>query len=303
MIHYTHCPLCGDEKFAHQFDIKDYSVSQESFPVCSCTKCGLLFTQDIPSETEISSYYQAEQYISHSDTSKGIVNQLYHLVRKRTLKGKQKLIEKITGKKNGGLLDIGSGTGSFLSTMRAAGWLVTGIEPDEIARKNSLTLHQVEAIAPDRIQGLPDHSYDVITMWHVLEHVHSLDEQLKQLYRLVKDDGKIFIAVPNPTSGDAVHYQNSWAAWDVPRHLYHFSPATMQFLAEKYQFKIISKKPMWFDSFYVSLLSEKYKSGKSNFIKALLAGLSSNWRAIGNTDRCSSVIYILEKKSTARQIT
>ncbi|MCO6498250.1 MAG: class I SAM-dependent methyltransferase [Chitinophagaceae bacterium] len=296
MIHYTKCPLCGNEQFAQRYEIKDFSISGETFPVCACDRCGLLFTQDVPAEDESAKYYQAEQYISHSDTAKGIVNQLYHTVRKQTLKDKQKLIERISGKQKGNLLDIGSGTGGFLHTMQSAGWNVTGIEPDEIARKNARTLHQLETFDSGHLQSLENKSFDVITMWHVLEHVHQLDYQMKELHRLLKDNGVIFIAVPNHTSYDAEHYGTFWAAWDVPRHLYHFSPGSMNFLAEKYHFTITDKKLMMYDSFYVSLLSEKYKSGKSNFLKAFYTGAVSNRRAKKNPDRCSSLIYVLRKK-------
>ncbi|HRP44716.1 MAG TPA: methyltransferase domain-containing protein [Ginsengibacter sp.] len=296
MIHYPHCPLCNSDTFEPQLEIKDFSISGEIFPVWACSHCGLWFTQDAPSEAESSRYYQAEQYISHSDTDKGLVNRLYHLVRRRTLKSKQKLIESSSGIKGGSLLDIGSGTGSFLHTMQSAGWTVTGIEPDDIARKNALSLHQIETFPPNRIASLTSNSFDIITMWHVLEHVHGLENQMNELHRLLKDRGKIFIAVPNHTSYDATHYGAFWAAWDVPRHLYHFSPAAMEFLSEKYHFKINARRPMWFDSFYVSLLSEKYKTGKSRFISAIWIGLRSNLKALANVRKCSSIIYILEKK-------
>lgn len=296
MIHYHHCPLCNSDTFRPQLEIKDFSISGESFVVCTCPHCGLWFTQDAPSEAESSRYYQAEQYISHSDTDKGLVNRLYHLVRRRTLKSKQKLIETSSGIKGGSLLDIGSGTGSFLHTMQSAGWNVTGIEPDDIARKNALSLHQIDTFPPERIASLASNSFDIITMWHVLEHVHGLENQMNELHRLLKDSGKIFIAVPNHTSYDAKHYGAFWAAWDVPRHLYHFSPEAMEFLAEKYHFKINAMRPMWFDSFYVSLLSEKYKTGKSRFISAMWTGFRSNLKAMTDIRKCSSIIYILEKK-------
>lgn len=297
MIHYTECPSCGNKDISQQFIVKDFSVSGDLFPVIECHQCELFFTQDIPSENEIGRFYQSEQYISHTDTSKGIINRLYHLVRSKTLKSKRSLIEKVSGIKSGKILDIGSGTGSFLHTMRSAGWEIQGIEPDEVARKNAETLHNIQALTSENVGGLPAESFDVITMWHVLEHVHQLDNQIEELGRLLKATGKIFIAVPNHTSYDATHYKEYWAAWDVPRHLYHFSPNSMEFLCKKYSLRIISMKPMWYDSFYVSMLSEKYKTGTSNYIKAVVVGAVSNLKALFNKKKCSSLIYVIEKSN------
>ncbi len=295
MIHYSECPLCGSQNINQLFIIKDHSVTKEEFPVWGCTDCQLYFTQDIPLENEIGKYYQSEAYISHSDTNEGLINKLYHRIRDFTLKQKRNLIRKECGIRTGSLLDIGSGTGAFLHTMQSAGWEVTGLEPDETARENSEKLNHVKALKPGEIINLQTSSFDSITMWHVLEHVHKLHDQMQNLHRLLKPNGRIFIAVPNHTSSDADHYKAFWAAWDVPRHLYHFSPGSMIVLAEKYGFEIIRYKPMWFDSFYVSMLSEKYKPGKSHILRAFCTGLLSNIKAWANVKRCSSVIYILRK--------
>lgn len=297
MIHLSACPLCGSETFSLQLTARDNSVTLEEFEIFHCEHCDFLFTQNIPEEENAAKYYQSEAYISHSDTSKGFINRLYHSVRTFTLRQKRKLVEKSCGKKSGHILDIGSGTGSFLFTMKQAGWNATGIEPDPIARQNSETINGIAALPPEAERTFPSGSFDVISMWHVLEHVHQLDDQMNQLQRLLSVTGKIFIAVPNHTSYDAVHYGKYWAAWDVPRHLYHFSPATMRVLAEKYGFEIMGYHPMWFDSFYVSMLSEKYRTGKSNIVKAVFTGLISNWKALMNVQKCSSVIYVMRKKS------
>jgi len=295
MIRYQQCPSCGSEKIQKEITVKDHSVSGEEFEIWRCSNCHLFFTQHIPDESEIGKYYRSENYISHSDTRKGIVNKLYHLIREYTLGQKKNLLQKSCGLQRGSLLDIGSGTGSFLTTMQKAGWEITGIEPDKIARKNSEELHHIKPLEPAAIKDLPSSSFDAITMWHVMEHVHQLQNQFKELNRLIKPEGRVFIAVPNHTSGDADHYRDYWAAWDVPRHLYHFSPESMRFLAGKFGFTIENYKPMWFDSFYVSMLSEKYKSGKSHLLSALISGIKSNLKAMKNVEHCSSVIYILEK--------
>lgn len=295
MIHYTQCPSCGSTDIAEKYTTTDYSISGEQFKINNCNYCGLLFTQDVPAQEEIGRYYHAEQYISHSDTSKGLVNKLYHIVRKQTLKGKYKLVKTTTGLPKGNILDIGSGTGAFLNTMHSAGWTITGIEPDETARNNANQLYGIQAIEPGLSVSLHAESFDAITMWHVLEHVHQLDGQMKELNRLLKPGGRILIAVPNHTSYDARHYGKYWAAWDVPRHLYHFSPSSMKVLCNHSGLEIMDIKPMWFDSFYVSMLSEKYKTGKTNLLNAVRIGILSNWKALLQKTKCSSVIYVIRR--------
>ena len=295
MVTYTSCPVCKSNELVEVFLVKDYTVSGEYFSIEKCKTCTLLFTQNVAEQNEIGRYYASENYISHSDTQAGLVNKLYHLIRKKTLQSKKRLIEGETKKSNGNILDIGCGTGAFLHTMKTGGWKITGLEPDENAREKAKILYGIEPQPSNNIFNLPDNSYDAITMWHVLEHVHQLHEYIGQLKNMLTDKGKIFIAVPNYTSYDAQHYGEFWAAYDVPRHLYHFSPAGMKRLVEQHGLTIKKIKPMWFDSFYVSMLSEKYKSGKGNLIKAFLMGFISNIKTLFNPDKCSSLIYIIEK--------
>lgn len=295
MVTYTSCPVCKSNQISEMLSVKDYTVSGELFKVIKCKSCTLLFTQDVAEQHEIGKYYASENYISHSDTQVGLVNKLYHSVRKRTLQSKKNLIEKETGKSAGNILDIGCGTGAFLHTMKTNGWDITGLEPDEAARAKAKSLYAIEPKPSLNIFDLPNNKYDAITMWHVLEHVHQLHEYVEQLKNMLTENGKIFIAVPNYTSYDAQHYGQFWAAYDVPRHLYHFSPASIKNLVEQHGLIIKKIKPMWFDSFYVSMLSEKYQHGKGNLIKAFLIGLASNFKTIFNSKKCSSIIYILEK--------
>ncbi len=295
IIHYNNCPACSSANIAFALKAKDETVSHQYFEVWQCNNCTLRFTQDVPTEENIGSYYQSSDYISHSNTSKGIVNKLYHTVRSVTLQTKRKLVEKNSGKKTGNLLDVGAGTGAFALTMKNAGWNVTGLEPDATARANAKKDFDVELQPTENLFNLQQQSFDVITMWHVLEHVHRLHEYLEIFYALLMPGGTLIIAVPNYTSYDAKAYAEKWAAYDVPRHLYHFSPKSMQLLLQSHNFKLASEKPMWFDSFYVSLLSEKYTSGKSNFIKAFYNGLLSNLKATSKPSNCSSLIYIAQK--------
>jgi 2-polyprenyl-3-methyl-5-hydroxy-6-metoxy-1,4-benzoquinol methylase len=296
MIHYKQCPVCHSEKIQEFFSAKDYTVSSEKFAVVKCTACTHLFTQNVATQNEIGKYYKSENYISHSDTQTGFINKLYHAVRKRTLAAKKKLVQKETTKQQGKIVDIGCGTGAFLNTMKLAGWESTGLEPDDNARNKAAELYRITALASDELFSLPANTYDAITMWHVLEHVHQLQEYIAQLKNIITDKGKIFIAVPNYTSYDAMFYGEHWAAFDVPRHLFHFSPASMKKLVEQHGLEIQKIKPMWFDSFYVSMLSEQYKNGKGNIIKAFFVGLISNIKTMMDKEKCSSLIYVIGKK-------
>lgn len=295
MIHYSVCPFCNAGNIQKKLSVKDFTVSGEQFDVYECKACTGAFTQDIPEQAAIGKYYAAASYISHSETKDGLVNKLYHAVRSRTLLKKRKMIQQLTGMDKGSLLDVGCGTGAFVATMLQAGWDVTGLEPDETARTNAFNLYNVQPLPSPEIFNLTSQKYDAITMWHVLEHVHQLHEYVDQLKRLLKPSGKIVIAVPNYTSDDAIHYNEHWAAYDVPRHLYHFSPASMKTLMVKHGMRVVACKPMWFDSFYVSMLSEQYKNGKGNLVAAFFRGLASNLTAMGNKEKCSSVIYVIEK--------
>ena len=291
--HHIDCPVCGSSSVAPVLKAKDYTVSNEVFEIWHCGNCTLRFTQNTPDEQSIGRYYQSAEYISHSETKKGFINSLYHIVRKRTLQGKRKLIEKASGKKSGVLLDIGAGTGSFLNVMKKGGWNVKGLEPDVNARKKGEELYGLKLEPIEVFYKLPAKNFDVITLWHVLEHVHALHNYIQQLKTLLKPGGKLIIAVPNYTSKDAQHYAAHWAAYDVPRHLYHFSPQSMDTLLQQHGMKTETIKPMWFDSFYVAMLSEKYKNGKGNMFAAFLNGLSSNLAALKEKRCCSSVIYVI----------
>jgi 2-polyprenyl-3-methyl-5-hydroxy-6-metoxy-1,4-benzoquinol methylase len=290
----TSCPFCFSKKVSGVLSAKDYTVSGESFEIWECADCTGRFTQNAPSESEIGKYYKAEDYISHSDTSKGVVNRLYHVVRNHTLRTKRKLVEKKTVIRHGKILDLGCGIGAFLQEMKSAGWSIEGIEPDEGARNKARHLYGIIANSPRHLYYLPEISFDAITLWHVLEHVHDLHNDLEQIKKLLKKTGRIFIAVPNYTSYDADFYSQYWAAYDVPRHLYHFSPASMQALMERHGMTVEEIKPMWFDSFYISMLSEKYKTGNSNMVSAVWRGVRSNSQALSNLRKCSSVIYVVK---------
>jgi SAM-dependent methyltransferase len=293
MIRYERCPVCNSIGIQKQLTAIDHTVTGESLDIWQCANCSLRFTQDIPGPGEIGRYYKSEKYISHTETSKGIVNWLYLRVRRFTLSGKRKFIEDVARLKNGALLDVGAGTGAFLHHMKQAGWQVDGVEPDDEAIRRAEKQYGLRLMPSSKLFNLEEKSFDVITLWHVLEHVHDLHGYIEQLKKLCKTGGRIFIAVPNYTSYDAEYYNSFWAAYDVPRHLYHFSPAAMQELMKQHGCVIEKIQPMWFDSFYVSLLSEKYKTGHSNLFKGFWIGLKSNIKALSDKRRASSLIYVI----------
>ncbi len=298
ILRYNQCPACLHTNIVFVLSCKDNTVSDEEFEIWECNNCTLRFTQDAPDEGEIGLYYQSANYVSHSDTKSGIINKLYHSVRNYTLKTKKQLLQEVTHKEVGNVLDVGAGTGAFAHTMQSAGWQVTGLEPDETARANAFKNYTLKLDTLDSLHTLPGQSYDAITLWHVLEHVHDLHGYLTRFEQLLKINGRLIIAVPNFTSFDASKYGKDWAAYDVPRHLYHFSPKSMEILLETKGLVVEQMKPMWFDSFYVSMLSEKYKNGTSNNLSAFYNGLVSNIKAFGNSKKCSSIIYIIKKETS-----
>ena len=292
MISYQRCPVCDSPSIQQVLTAKDHTVTAESFSIWQCAHCSLRFTQDVPAADAIGRYYKSENYISHSETNKGLVNWLYLRVRKFTLSAKRNFVADKTGIKNGALLDIGAGAGAFLHHMQQNGWSVEGVEPDDQAIQRAATEYGLQLKPTSQLFSLGK-TFDAITMWHVLEHVHDIHGYISYIKSICKPGGRIFIAVPNYTSYDAVHYGSSWAAYDVPRHLYHFSPASMQELMKKHGCTIEEMQPMWFDSFYVSLLSEKYTSGHSNLFKGFWHGLKSNIKALSNKRKASSIIYVI----------
>ena len=269
--------------------VKDYSVSQEIFDLYHDDKLDMLITSPQPSLENLGKYYESVDYISHTDSKRSLFEKAYHFVKTIALKNKLNLINSLQPNK-GSILDIGAGTGDFLSVAKENGWHTIGVEPSEkakaIAKKKGVSF--VGATSE-----LDSHSFDVISMWHVLEHVPNLENQIKELKRLLKPNGTLIIAVPNFKSFDAKHYGKFWAAYDVPIHFWHFSKTAIKMLFEKEEMKLVKVLPMKFDSFYVSLLSEKYKTGKMNYIKAFFVGLQSNWQAKKNFEY-SSHIYILK---------
>lgn len=270
--------------------VKDYSVSKEIFELHHNPEYDLLMTFPKPSLEKLPSYYESEDYISHTDGKRSLFERVYHFIKRIALKNKLKLINTQSAK--GKLLDIGSGTGDFLVVAKNEGWDITGIEPS--AKAKGIAINKGVNFA-DSLSVLESHSFDIITMWHVLEHVPNLEDYLSELKRLIKPTGTIIIAVPNFKSFDANFYGRHWAAYDVPRHIWHFSKTAIEKLFAEKGIQLTAVLPMKFDSFYVSLLSEKYKTGRMNFIRAFFVGLKSNLNG-KKTNEYSSHIYILKNQ-------
>lgn len=295
-IHITSCPVCSGTECSEDLVCNDYLVNREAFSLWRCAGCGFMFTQDFPSEDEIGRYYDSPEYISHSDSQKGLVNSLYHLARKIAMRSKSSLVSKYASEKADKLLDIGSGTGYFMHTMCEKKWIVTGIEKSDPARYQAHEKFGLNTQDSHFLFEIPEKTKDVVTMWHVLEHIENLNKTMEQIHRIVKDDGTVFIALPNKASFDARHYKEYWAAYDVPRHLWHFSPGDFERFANKHNFSLEKIKPMYFDPFYISMLSEKYKGTFLASIVGLIKGFYFCIRSFSDTKRCSSVVYILKKK-------
>ncbi len=285
------CPACNSTHTSDFLICKDYTVSGEVFQLKRCNSCTLIFTDPRPDASAIWPYYKSDTYVSHTDeAAPGLINSIYRLVRKITLGNKAGLVARYArGRK---LLDIGAGTGAFAAHMHTNGWEVSAIEPDPDARK----LAADRGLKTGDESALADHPrVNVITMWHVLEHVHSLQERVAALYRLLEPGGIAVIAVPNPESADAKKYGAWWAAYDVPRHLYHFTPGSIRQLFEREGFTSEATHWMPFDPFYIALLSEQYKTGSQRLIAGAWNGLLSWANSLLNKDTCSSQIYIFRK--------
>lgn len=289
----TECPICSGKQFSSFLSCIDHTVSHETFHIVQCQSCDLKFTNPRPTEQAIGKYYQSEDYISHSNSSKGVINLLYKTARRFTISRKTALVRSISP--NGTrFLDYGCGTGEFLYSMKKSGWISKGIEPSPQARNFAIDKLLLEVFPPDEINFFPPASFDVITLWHVLEHVHQLNETIRILKNLLSDKGKLIIAVPNSDAADAGIYNEVWAAYDLPRHLYHFNAASITRLLSNHEMQVKKIIPMALDAFYVSMLSEKYKKSLFGMVRGVLNGAKTNFKSWSDRKNASSLIFIIE---------
>jgi len=287
------CPLCNSSTLNPFLECTDYTVSKDKFTIVQCGACGFRFTNPRPEEDKAGAFYQSDDYISHSNTSKGIINRIYQSVRKITLKRKLKLVCEFSKKQTGKLFDLGCGTGEFLNTCKQSGWDVKGMEPSPNAREFASKQYGLDIKDAGDWKAFGDNTFDVITAWHVLEHVYDLPTTIQQVKRMLNSTGVFVVALPNCSSADAEFYGKYWAAYDVPRHIWHFTPAHVKTLFEKEGFKLESVLPMPFDAYYISMLSEKYKGGNVNYGRAMVHGFFSNNDAAKKGNTYSSQVYIL----------
>ncbi|WP_242926278.1 class I SAM-dependent methyltransferase [Pontibacter vulgaris] len=288
-----HCPICGKEEFKNFLVVTDNTVSKESFVIVECENCTFKFTNPRPDVKSIGSYYESDDYISHSNTKTGIINRAYHVVRSITTKQKVELINRHVPAK-GNILDYGCGTGVFLNACKKDGWKVSGVEPNAKARE--LAKEQIGDTIKETLAEVATEKFDVITLWHVLEHIHTLNETMDQLISRLNPEGVLIVAVPNADSHDAQQYKENWAAYDVPRHLYHFTQPTMKRLMKKHKMVLEEVLPMKFDAYYVSMLSEKHKDGKTKMLSSVMNGFKSNSYAEKNGNDYSSLIFVAKRK-------
>lgn len=281
------CPVCENRQFIPFLTCEDYLVSHQAFTIKYCENCKLKLTSPRPTVDEIGYYYESEKYTSHHDDGKGLLDIVYRGIREIALKQKRTLIQSFTQHK-GNVLDVGCGTGAFLETCQKAGWQIAGVEVNKDVRNRTSQKLQIPIAAS--VNELPEHPYDIITLWHVLEHIANLNETLEEIKKRIAKNGTLLIAVPNPESYDAKHFGKFWAAYDVPRHLFHFAPTVIEVLLKKHGFKLVRSEPMPFDAYYISLLSTKYQTGQMQYLKSIRIGMTSN-RQAKKTGNASSMIY------------
>lgn len=296
IITHKKCPLCGSGSIEKRFACKDHFATGEMFDIFHCKECGFVFTQNIPDEKDIAKYYASAAYVSHSDTKKGFVNRLFHIVRKIMLRRKVALIKKLTLLQNGKIVDYGAGTGAFAAAMHRKGWDVTAIEKSEQARLLAKEKHNIEMLPEEGLKKIESGSVDVVTLWHVLEHLQQTDEFWNEMHRILDETGIAVIACPNCSSYDESNYKEHWAAYDVPRHLWHFTPTTIMKQGEKHGFIMERQYPMPFDGFYISMLSEGYKGSRLKTLRGIWNGFLGLCATMDKCSASSSIIYVFRKR-------
>ncbi len=288
--HIEKCPVCSSKELSAYITTKDYFFTQEEFTLSKCDNCNFVFTNPIPKE--LGKYYETTNYLSHNTSDNGAIGKLYNKLRNINIKRKYKLVSSYNAK--GSILDIGCGTGELLKFFKENNWNVTGVEPNDTARAFTKSNYKIEINEEDKLDQFEANSFNVITMWHVLEHVPDLNKRINQISNLLKKDGTIFIALPNLDSPDSKKYKKYWSALDVPRHLYHFTQNTFTELISKHNMKLIHAEPMKFDAYYVSMLSEKHLQNSMYLPSAFITGLISNLKA-RKKNNYSSMIYVVKK--------
>lgn len=293
----SNCPVCESTHFKDYLVVPDWLVSKENFQLQQCDGCGFVFTSNAPKEESIAPYYESEEYVEHSDTKKGIIYGLYHYARSLMLSYKYKKLKSLNvGAK---LLDVGSGSGYFLNFMQHKGFKVTGVEISDKAKELCQNKFGINAYAPeDFLQHKLDTDFDLITLWHVFEHVYTFNDYFDLFHKSLQPQGKLVLALPNKDSWDARHYHHYWAAYDTPRHLWHFTPKTIEAFAKRRGFKLVTKYHLPLDPFFNAMVSASYKTSKTFLPFTLLKGFWSYFKSLIDVNQSSSLIYVFEKEPT-----
>ena len=293
----NNCLVCNSKDIVFRLKCTDHLTGGGDFDIYICDNCGFMLTIDPPAKNEIEKYYDTADYISHSDTKSGLTNILFHSTRNLMLYCKKHIVRQVTKLRSGSLLDIGCGTGYFAAFMKYGGWKVTGLEANKKARNFAREKFDLDVVDEIEITEFQNSQFDCITLWHVFEHLHDPVKSLTIIQRLLKPGGVCIAAMPNCSSSDAQYYRQYWAAWDVPRHLWHFTPDTFRRLTGKAGFELAGIRTLPLDVFYISVLSEKYKGSKMHFIRGILKAIWFSIPALFNKQRSSSLIYLLRKSS------
>ena len=291
MLHHNFCPVCSNKELKPYLQLKDYFLTLEKFELLRCNQCGLLVTNPYPDKENAFAYYESKNYLSHQSKKFGFLAFLYSFSKKYTMRYKYKIATK--GISKGKVLDIGCGIGDFLKQCKNKNWEINGIEPVNDAAAIAENKLRQKIFKPEYLPELNNRAYDLITFWHVLEHLHDLHQQLVQIKRVLKPTGRLVIALPNYESNDAIHYQEYWAAYDVPRHIFHFNQKALNLLLTNHGFVPEKQYPLYLDAYYVAVLSEKYKGrrGITLYLAAFLQATISNLKAL-NSGKYSSIVYV-----------
>jgi 2-polyprenyl-3-methyl-5-hydroxy-6-metoxy-1,4-benzoquinol methylase len=293
----AHCLVCRGFGFSVLYSATDNLVSRESFTIKKCDECGFVFTSDPPDEKSIAEYYISDDYISHTDSRRSITDRVYHLARNFMLRRKHNLVLRTNGGKTGNLLDIGSGTGYFAAYMKSKGWSASGIEISQSAREYSISKFGINVLDPAGISGIHDESVDCVTLWHVLEHLYNPDYWMTEIKRILKNSGQCLIALPNINSTDSAWFGPEWAALDVPRHLWHFSPETFKKYIHNHGFECTYSEAMPLDIYYISILSCRNRRWRLPLLQGIITGFMLSLRNVFRSEGASSMIYVLSRQS------